>query len=119
MSELKPCPFCGGEAELDWGSVIDIGAFSHQSGWVNCTNQDCDATVEITSIDDDKNSGYVIKKWNTRTESTELEQLRKERDELERLADNLLLKCVESDSDIADSDAWHQLERKLKFNQQD
>ena len=105
MSELKPCPFCGGEAEY---------LNSETSEWVECSKCGAKGEIELWGT----SGNCVYKNWNTRTESTELEQLRKERDELERLADNLLLKCVESDSDIADSDAWHQLERKLKFNQQ-
>lgn len=82
MEELKSCPFCGGEADLDWGSVTDIGPSSRQSGWVTCTNQNCDTSIEITSIDDDKNSEDLVNKWNTRVEAEQVTQLEKEKAEL-------------------------------------
>ena len=48
--ELKPCPFCGGEAELYYyfGSV-----------WVHCTGCDKNFTIFDTEKD-------AIKAWNTR-----------------------------------------------------
>lgn len=36
MAELNPCPFCGGEANLD-------AQFGRQ-WWVQCSNVDCNAT---------------------------------------------------------------------------
>lgn len=65
--ELKPCPFCGGEAELDWGSATDIGGDLYQSGWVSCKNADCGASIDIDSINDNNNSIDLANKWNQRT----------------------------------------------------
>lgn len=46
---LKPCPFCGGEADTEW----------HHGYWgVRCGN--CCAEVTADGMDD------VIDKWNTR-----------------------------------------------------
>lgn len=46
---LKPCPFCGGEADTEW----------HHGYWgVRCEN--CCAEVTADGMDD------VIDKWNTR-----------------------------------------------------
>lgn len=61
MPELKPCPFCGGEAILleDWkdGNFI-----------VGCANNDCIARLSgIPSFD---NAEQAVKAWNTRAERT-------------------------------------------------
>ena len=61
MEELKPCPFCGGEAILleDWkdGNFI-----------VGCANNDCIARPSgIPSFD---NAEQAVKAWNTRAERT-------------------------------------------------
>ena len=61
MEELKPCPFCGGEAILleDWkdGNFI-----------VGCANNDCIARLSgIPSFD---NAEQAVKAWNTRAERT-------------------------------------------------
>ena len=47
MSELKPCPFCGGEA-------TDYGSF------VQCENEDCEVNPHAETIE----------AWNTRAERT-------------------------------------------------
>lgn len=59
---------------------------------------------------------YAVHAINNQDRLTEENQkLREALVRIESLSDNLLIKCVESDSDIADSDAWHELERALKF----
>lgn len=63
--ELKPCPFCGGEAEFDWGSVVDLGSKSHQYGDVSC--KDCEACFSVESVDDNMSDEDLISLWNTRT----------------------------------------------------
>ena len=56
--ELKPCPFCGGEAETEH---CGVGMFSH---WVvYCVN--CNATIE-----DINSREEAIAAWNTRAERT-------------------------------------------------
>ncbi len=62
MSELKPCPFCGGEAEivvLDrwWGD--DLRDFYK----VACKNKKCNVIVE-TIIEYEKKD--AIEAWNRR-----------------------------------------------------
>ena len=49
---LKPCPFCGGDADLEKG----IGRFEHS---VVC--QKCRCKTRIHAFEED-----AIKKWNTR-----------------------------------------------------
>ena len=56
MDELKPCPFCGGEAEYR-----PVGEFSEKNGYVRCKNFCCEQY------------GYSPKKeaieaWNRRAE---------------------------------------------------
>lgn len=56
MDELKPCPFCGGEAHL-----MDMG-WPH---WVWCS--ECGARVQSTKFDEEGDA-EAIAKWNMRTE---------------------------------------------------
>jgi Lar family restriction alleviation protein len=67
--ELKPCPFCGGEAEhysrLNTGATADwCGEVSH---WVSCTG-DCGAG---TCMHETEASAWVA--WNTRASTTALQ----------------------------------------------
>lgn len=55
MSELKPCPFCGGEAELT--------GFDAPEYWVWCPN--CKASTDAHTC-----KGGAIEAWNTRAERT-------------------------------------------------
>ena len=56
MEELKPCPFCGGQAEL---RIVGIGGYK-TAYEVRCLN--CGVG---TDYDEDKQS--VIDVWNTRS----------------------------------------------------
>lgn len=56
--ELKPCPFCGGEAGiLTLGEVKAYRCFQ-----IYCDDPDCYFNPEITG----QNKQEVIKRWNTR-----------------------------------------------------
>lgn len=55
MSDLKPCPFCGGEAELT--------CFEAPEFWVWCPN--CKASTDAHTC-----KGGAIEAWNTRAERT-------------------------------------------------
>ena len=50
--ELKPCPFCGGEAETEW-----------HHGYCGVKCNDCCAEVSADGMND------AIEAWNRRTES--------------------------------------------------
>ncbi len=63
--ELKPCPFCGSDAELRRTGV----------NWVGCTNDECDAE---TSSGRNGTVHEAIGIWNKRTESTEVDHLESE-----------------------------------------
>ena len=58
MSELKPCPFCGGEAEL-----VDCEAFFY----VRCSNHDECKIFVITEDMETKEDAIAI--WNRRAET--------------------------------------------------
>ncbi len=73
--KLKPCPFCGGEADYDWGSTSDIGGALHQNGWVNCTNSNCDASIDVDSIDDNMSDKDLIAKWNNHIDDRMVEEI--------------------------------------------
>lgn len=53
MDELKPCPFCGGEAK-----VVDHGGFFT----VGCTNLDCAATIDLLEPSEEN----AVADWNRR-----------------------------------------------------
>lgn len=56
MSELKPCPFCGGEARFKvWGNVVGV----------ECDR--CGIGTHTACIDEYQNA---IDAWNTRAERT-------------------------------------------------
>ena len=61
MDELKPCQFCGGEAEtiqingLAWLDKIYI---------VQCANPNCEVSPSVKSFDEKK----AIEAWNRRAE---------------------------------------------------
>jgi Lar family restriction alleviation protein len=64
MVELKPCPFCGGEAEIN-----DIGDRTYGS----CL--ECCARSEWYWRTEDKNLTRAIRAWNTRQTGGENETL--------------------------------------------
>lgn len=69
MTELKPCPFCGGEAQrssnVAYGSQADFEWFE-----VKCSNCTC-------SVGPYETTGAAIEAWNARWERTcECEQCR-------------------------------------------
>ena len=55
MTELKPCPFCGGEAELvhPRGGTYIVG----------CSNEDCPIWCGLAF----NTKEHAVKFWNTRT----------------------------------------------------
>lgn len=57
MDKLKPCPFCGGEAETE---LCGKGIYSYWSVWCNCG----------VLLQDYKTEAEAIEAWNTRAERT-------------------------------------------------
>ena len=60
-TELKPCPFCGGEARTYQFQYEAVGYRSPFPWGVQCTNNDCIASG-VGAISE----GEVIQKWNAR-----------------------------------------------------
>lgn len=54
--ELKPCPFCGGKAE------IIIFSFEYGTVTIGCTNEKCDITMGKAFFTDEE----AIQHWNRR-----------------------------------------------------
>ena len=54
--ELKPCPFCGGKAEIG----INFGRFG-----IGCT--ECEANMRSTEVGGDFENESLIEAWNKRT----------------------------------------------------
>lgn len=67
MSELKPCPFCGGKAYL---AIEDI--------FYTAMCEDCNAIVMA-----DKDKELAIGNWNKRASDAEIERLKQRIIELE------------------------------------
>ena len=62
MTELKPCPFCGGRADL----VLVDGCESWRAH-IECT--ECGAeSPTVWWMDDEDFKGTAVKKWNRRVE---------------------------------------------------
>jgi len=69
--ELKACPFCGNKAEEPDNEVSGLSSISW---WVMCSH--CSAKSEDWGTEE-----MAIKAWNDRTDTQEVEQLRKELEE--------------------------------------
>lgn len=60
MDKLKPCPFCGAEAEL-------VDCEIHPRWYVRCTNKYCAIEQEVCVM----SKATAIKRWNRRTDKDE------------------------------------------------
>lgn len=63
-TELKPCPFCGGEGQLEYEEVN--GFYQKYYSWVHVVCKNCYATIGRTYDDKDRSKMYAIKLWNRR-----------------------------------------------------
>ena len=66
-NELKPCPFCGGEAVIDYGRGL-------RKYWVRCNNPMCFVMPE-TDCHEDKS--IVREHWNMRADEKQDAELAK------------------------------------------
>lgn len=69
--ELKPCPFCGGEAKyensMEMNPVIDESGAYVDADFVYWETVYCTkCKVQIFSGDNDEDEGYAIELWNRR-----------------------------------------------------
>ena len=62
MEELKPCPFCGGEANLFSEESID-GGYGH---WVICQSCGAKALTYYDVLYKSKAKEYAVNTWNRR-----------------------------------------------------
>lgn len=66
MSELKPCPFCGGEAE------VKKSTFGNSQGYARIVCKSCLASTKNFNMSLDYCAVYeAIKAWNRRAERSE------------------------------------------------
>lgn len=68
MSELKPCPFCGREAEED--SYKNNNHIPCNEGWIGC--RCCRVFMNYTH--GDRGRKLAVEAWNRRAERNEDEQ---------------------------------------------
>ena len=60
MTDLKPCPFCGGE-----GKLVIPDSWDPYKAFVRC--KECGITgPTVWMVDDEKFKTTAVKKWNTR-----------------------------------------------------
>ena len=60
MTDLKPCPFCGGE-----GKLVIPNPWDPYKAFVRC--KECGITGPVVwMVDDEKFKATAVKKWNTR-----------------------------------------------------
>lgn len=57
VSELKACPFCGGQPEV-------TSAISGSRWYVECNNEDCVSMPDVSA----RTREYAVAAWNTRKE---------------------------------------------------
>ncbi len=73
-SELKPCPFCGEDADMEKRTAILNDKFDELNSYVQiiCRNGSCGAAVtveaEYNSVDQklEVEKGKVVRAWNRR-----------------------------------------------------
>lgn len=68
MTELKPCPFCGGEAEFYPAACIEQGWYIATVQCVSCAAQVC-SKPGLDRAEQEANES-AVKSWNTRAERT-------------------------------------------------
>lgn len=72
--DLLPCPFCGGEAELDTQRgyrALSSGRLGNACA-AYCTKCEADMTICLEDVPDwsvEEAAQYVTERWNTRTPS--------------------------------------------------
>lgn len=97
IEELKPCPFCGGEAEYH----SDKGPTGEVYGWVGC-NQ-CDAmSCHIDTRSMQPEEAHPIDAWNTRAPSSDHianagKMITPGDEELEDLIENAIMESIDMD----------------------
>lgn len=67
--ELKPCPFCGGEAELVTGAHRD-GGYIENCAFVRCKGCGVRSYEFHECVTPDEVQGYASETWNRRAERT-------------------------------------------------
>ena len=109
MSELKNCPFCGEDSPV---------IMRMPERWIiGCVKCGAEVSVDTshlkTTCQMHKAKLNVCDKWNTRTESTQLDQVTKERDEFASIA-RALLKAAKQYIDYEhDGDPWSEDARQM------
>ena len=96
-NNLKPCPFCGENAELRGGKGV--------ASWIICNNKKCRATqgLELTGEN-------AVKMWNTRSTEDAKDK------EIEKLKSDLVIQknltnqaCFESNRAYQETEKWKKM----------
>lgn len=66
MSNLLPCPFCGGEVEEDWSGCAEIRGSLYQTGYVDCKHCKISVMIFDGCVDEIDACKILREKWNKR-----------------------------------------------------
>lgn len=66
MIELKPCPFCGGGAVMDWTGVPEFYGHEHQDASVTCTSCGAEVWADAECSCHHDINKIAAEKWNKR-----------------------------------------------------
>lgn len=99
MTELKPCPFCGGKAKEGERLTEDYNI----ANFIICGDSGCRANIGMIGSFAKKEK--AISAWNTRPETPERAALRE-------LVDSILAKEIATDSKYI-TEAWERYRRAL------
>lgn len=110
--KLLPCPFCGGEAEIDATGNLDFYGHEHQDVMVTCKSCEAEIYVGVGSGETAAFScscchdvtAEAVKRWNTRAYESEIAELTKQRDELQaalrvarmKSTDEMIVKLIDN-----------------------
>ena len=76
MDDLKPCPFCGGEADYNEGKTGDDTPWNYYACSVCEAMQPYVSSAEQSAHDTSFNQALDAEAWNTRVDSPEITALR-------------------------------------------
>jgi Lar family restriction alleviation protein len=105
--ELKPCPFCGGEAEFH--SLLP----RYDDAFVRCPNCEIDGPRFGGNDDREGSNAQAIAAWNTRAALREIKELEAKLAESEARSEVLETLVMDVAADLYDGVAAHKIDQRI------